>query len=95
MGLLATPGSQGADIVVGEGQPLGQGLAYGGPTFGFLACADDQVRRLPGRIVGETTDGEGRRGYVMTLRARASRTSGARRRRPTSAPTRRCVPWRR
>ncbi len=70
VGLIATPGSQGADIVVGEGQPLGQGLAYGGPTFGFLACTDDQVRRLPGRIVGETIDGEGRRGYVMTLRAR-------------------------
>jgi glycine dehydrogenase subunit 1 len=69
-GLLATPGSQGADVVVGEGQALGQGLAYGGPTFGFLACTDDQVRRLPGRVVGETTDTQGRRGYVTTLRAR-------------------------
>ncbi|MPZ86507.1 MAG: aminomethyl-transferring glycine dehydrogenase subunit GcvPA [Nitriliruptorales bacterium] len=70
VGLLATPGSQGADLVVGEGQPLGQGLSYGGPTFGFLACAADQVRRLPGRVVGETVDGHGIRGYVMTLRAR-------------------------
>jgi glycine dehydrogenase subunit 1 len=69
-GLLATPGSQGADLVVGEGLPLGQGLVYGGPTFGFLACTDAQVRRIPGRIVGETVDVEGVRGYVMTLRAR-------------------------
>lgn len=70
VGLLATPGSQGADLVVGEGQPLGQGLVYGGPTFGFLACRDDQVRRLPGRLVGETVDARGTRGYVMTLRPR-------------------------
>jgi len=69
-GLLATPGSQGADLVVGEGQGLGQGLCYGGPTFGFLACTDDQVRRIPGRIVGRTVDTAGRTGYVMTLRAR-------------------------
>ena len=70
VGLLATPGSQGADLVVGEGQPLGQGLTYGGPSFGFLACTTQQVRRIPGRIVGQTADAEGRRGYVMTLRAR-------------------------
>lgn len=70
VGLLATPGSQGADLVVGEGQPLGQGLVYGGPTFGFLACREDQVRRLPGRLVGETVDARGTRGYVMTLRPR-------------------------
>jgi glycine dehydrogenase subunit 1 len=70
VGLLATPGSQGADLVVGEGQPLGQGLTYGGPTFGFLACRSEQVRRIPGRIVGRTADAQGRRGYVMTLRAR-------------------------
>ena len=70
VGLLPTPGSQGADLVIGEGQPLGQGLAYGGPTFGFLACTADQIRRIPGRIVGETVDVEGRLGYVMTLRAR-------------------------
>ena len=70
VGLIATPGSQGADLVIGEGQPLGQGLQYGGPTFGFLACRTEQVRRIPGRIVGETVDHNGRRGYVMTLRAR-------------------------
>ncbi len=70
VGLLATPGAQGADLVVGEGQPLGQGLSYGGPTFGFLACRREQARRLPGRVVGRTVDVEGRRGYVMTLRAR-------------------------
>ena len=70
VGILATPGSQGADLVIGEGQPLGQGLAYGGPTFGFLACRNDQIRRIPGRIVGQTVDTEGRLGYVMTLRAR-------------------------
>ena len=70
VGLVATPGSQGADIVVGEGQPLGQGLVYGGPTFGFLACRESEVRRLPGRLVGETVDAHGTRGYVMTLRPR-------------------------
>jgi glycine dehydrogenase subunit 1 len=70
VGLLPTPGSQGADLVVGEGLPLGQGLIYGGPTFGFLACTREQVRKVPGRVVGETVDGDGRRGYVMTLRAR-------------------------
>lgn len=70
VGVLARPGEQGADLVVGEGQTLGQGLNYGGPAFGFLACTDDQIRRLPGRVVGETVDGHGTRGYVMTLRAR-------------------------
>jgi glycine dehydrogenase subunit 1 len=69
-GILATPGSQGADLVVGEGQSLGQGLQYGGPSFGFLACTDAQVRRIPGRIVGATVDHRGTPGYVMTLRAR-------------------------
>lgn len=70
VGLLATPGAQGADIVVGDGQPLGQGLQFGGPTVGFLACATGNERRLPGRVVGQTVDLEGRRGYVMTLRTR-------------------------
>jgi glycine dehydrogenase subunit 1 len=70
VGVLATPGSQGADLVIGEGQSLGQGLVYGGPSFGFLACTENQVRRLPGRVVGETVDHQGTRGYVMTLRAR-------------------------
>jgi glycine dehydrogenase subunit 1 len=70
VGLLATPGHQGADIVVGDGQPLGQGLQFGGPTVGFLACSDAYARRLPGRVVGQTVDTAGQRGYVMTLRTR-------------------------
>jgi glycine dehydrogenase subunit 1 len=69
-GLLASPGSLGADLVVGEGQSLGQGLAFGGPAFGFLATRREHVRRLPGRVVGRTVDVDGRTGYVMTLRAR-------------------------
>jgi glycine dehydrogenase subunit 1 len=70
VGLLATPGSQGADIVVGDGQPLGQGMQFGGPTVGFLACSVQHARRLPGRVVGQTVDATGQRGYVMTLRTR-------------------------
>ena len=70
VGLLVTPGSQGADVVVGDGQPLGQGLQFGGPTVGFLACTSAHARRLPGRVVGQTVDATGQRGYVMTLRTR-------------------------
>ncbi|MGO9197898.1 MAG: aminomethyl-transferring glycine dehydrogenase subunit GcvPA [Acidimicrobiales bacterium] len=69
-GLLRTPGSLGADIVVGEGQSLGVALSYGGPYLGLFACRASDVRRLPGRLVGETVDAEDRRGYVTTLRAR-------------------------
>jgi glycine dehydrogenase subunit 1 len=69
-GLLATPGSLGADVVVGEGQPLGTALGFGGPYLGLFACRLVDVRRIPGRIVGETVDTEGRHAYVMTLRAR-------------------------
>jgi glycine dehydrogenase subunit 1 len=69
-GIVARPGHQGADLVIGEGQSLGQGLTYGGPTFGFLACTEQQVRRVPGRMVGRTADVHGVTGYVMTLRAR-------------------------
>jgi len=70
LGLLQAPGAQGIDIVVGEGQTLGNRLDFGGPSFGFFAVTDALVRRLPGRLAGETTDLEGRRGYVLTLQTR-------------------------
>jgi glycine dehydrogenase subunit 1 len=69
-GVLKTAGSWGADVVVGEGQAFGTTLGFGGPYLGLFACTMDQVRRLPGRLVGETVDVEGRRSYVTTLRAR-------------------------
>jgi glycine dehydrogenase subunit 1 len=70
LGLLAPPGDLGADVAVAEGQALGNHLAYGGPYLGVLAARMADVRRMPGRIVGETVDVEGRRGYVLTLQAR-------------------------
>ena len=69
-GLLRSPGSFGADVAVGEGQPFGVPLSFGGPYLGLFACRLSDVRRLPGRLVGETVDSEGRRAYVTTLRAR-------------------------
>ncbi|MGA2036383.1 MAG: aminomethyl-transferring glycine dehydrogenase subunit GcvPA [Acidimicrobiales bacterium] len=69
-GLLRSPGDWGADVVVGEGQPLGMPLGFGGPYLGLFACRSTHVRRLPGRLVGETLDAQGRRAYVTTLRAR-------------------------
>ena len=69
-GVLKTAGEWGADVFVGEGQPFGTAFSFGGPYLGLFACTHDQVRRLPGRIVGETVDSNDRRAFVTTLRAR-------------------------
>ena len=70
LGILKPPGEQGVDICVGEGQTLGNRLDFGGPSFGFFAAAERFMRKLPGRIAGETRDVEGRRGFVLTLQTR-------------------------
>jgi len=70
LALLETPGEYGADIAVGEGQPLGNPMGYGGPHFGFFAARAEYVRQMPGRIAGETADADGRRGYALTFQTR-------------------------
>jgi len=67
---ITPPGEQGADIVVGEGQGLGVGLAFGGPHVGLFACRQKLVRQMPGRVCGETVDANGERGFVLTLSTR-------------------------
>ncbi|MGX6447370.1 aminomethyl-transferring glycine dehydrogenase subunit GcvPA [Patulibacter sp. S7RM1-6] len=70
LGVLAPPGEVGVDVAVGEGQTLGNRLDFGGPSFGFFAAREAFLRRMPGRIAGETTDVDGRRGFVLTLQTR-------------------------
>ena len=70
LGILRPPGECGVDVCVGEGQPLGNRLDFGGPSFGFFAATEEYLRRMPGRIAGETVDAEGRRGFVLTLQTR-------------------------
>jgi glycine dehydrogenase subunit 1 len=81
LGLLEAPGNYGCALAIGEGQGAGNPPSYGGPHYGFIACRTDYIRRMPGRIVGETTDTSGKRGFVLTL---ATREQHIRREKATS-----------
>ncbi len=70
LGVLEAPGAYGCDMAIGEGQSVGNAQSYGGPHYGFLASRTEFIRRLPGRIVGQTTDLNGERGFVLTLQTR-------------------------
>ena len=69
-GLIEPPGAMGADIVVGEGQSIGNALSFGGPYVGLFATREKFVRQMPGRLAGETVDADGKRGFVLTLSTR-------------------------
>ena len=68
--MLRTPSEWGADIACGDGQSLGMPLAFGGPYLGYISCSKSMLRKMPGRVVGATTDADGKRAYVLTLQAR-------------------------